>query len=245
MLKIFNCNLHVHTCLSPCADFDMHPSALVREAIQCGLDVIAISDHNASENVKYVMAAAIGTPLVVLPAMEITTREEAHVLAWFDTIESLRALQETIYDHLEGLNDEDIFGCQVVVNEHGEVEGFNEKLLIGATNITLEDVVRRIHELGGLAAAAHIDRESFSVLGQLGFIPDTVALDALEISSRMSIAGARKTYPELARYTFVTSSDAHYLRDIGGVSTKIRMQEPTVAELKMAFMKQDGRKVFE
>ena len=34
MLKVFNCDLHIHTCLSPCAELDMHPKALVERALE-------------------------------------------------------------------------------------------------------------------------------------------------------------------------------------------------------------------
>ncbi|MBN1634942.1 MAG: PHP domain-containing protein [Deltaproteobacteria bacterium] len=245
MLKVFNCNLHIHTCLSPCGDLDMHPSAIVKESLACGLDVIAITDHNSSENVEHVMKAANTTSLMVLPGMEVTSREEAHVLTYFDDLEILHAFQEVVYSHLDGLNDENAFGCQAIVNEIGEVEGFNQRLLIGATRISLEGLVKIVHDMGGLAVAAHIDRESFSVLGQLGFIPEQIAFDALEISARTPIAKARQMYPELAQYTFITSSDAHYLMDIGRTATKIRMKEPSVDEMRMAFMKKGGREVVE
>ena len=83
MLKVFNCDLHIHTCLSPCAELDMHPRALVERALEKNLDMIAISDHNASANVRYVMAAAAGKNIQIIPAMEITTSEEVHLLALF------------------------------------------------------------------------------------------------------------------------------------------------------------------
>ena len=242
---VFRCNLHVHTCLSPCGDLDMHPQALVEEAVSQGLDIIAICDHNSSENVPYVLRAARGAPLCVIPGMEVTTREEAHVLAMFEDVSGLSLLQEYIYARLEGLNDEEAFGLQPIVNETGEVEGFNERLLIGATAVSLEDLVGRIHEYGGAAVAAHIDRPSFSVIGQLGFVPPNVPFDALEISSRLGIEGGREKFPELSAYTFITSSDAHFIQDIGRACTRMALHEPSFAEVVKALRKQDGRYVVE
>jgi len=123
MLKIFNCDLHIHTCLSPCAELDMHPRALVERALEQKLDIIAISDHNASANVPYVMAASAGKKIYVIPAMEITTSEEVHLLALFAALSDLLKLQAIIDQHLSGENDETRFGVQAIVNEHGEVEG--------------------------------------------------------------------------------------------------------------------------
>ena len=183
MIRAFRCDLHIHSCLSPCADLEMSPRALVRKSIDEGLDIIAVCDHNASENVRYVIKAAEGTNLVVFPGMEVTSSEEVHVLALFESQEALQKLQARVYEQLPGQNDESIFGCQAIVNEQDEVEGLNERLLIGATGIPLDEIVRMIHELGGLAVASHVDREGFSILGQLGFIPKELPLDAIVIET--------------------------------------------------------------
>ncbi len=245
MSKTYTCNLHVHTCLSPCGDLDMHPAAIVQEAIEQHLDIIAICDHNTSENVRYVAKAAQGTGLRVIGGMEVASREEVHIIALFEHLDALYRLQDYVYDHLDGLNDADAFGMQVIVNEVGEVEGFNERLLIGATNIPMEKVVETVHELDGRAIAAHIDRPSFSVISQLGFVPEHVPFDALEISARLGIADARRNFPELNRYPFITSSDAHFIKDISAASTKMCLEEASLSEIRMALKKENGRYILE
>ena len=245
MLKVFNCDFHIHTCLSPCAELDMHPQALVERALAAKLNIIAICDHNSSENVPYVIRAAQGKNLKIFPGMEITTSEEVHLLAIFDSLSDLASLQEIVYQHLAGRNDEERFGVQAIVNENGEVEGINDKLLIGATDLPLNDLLNSVHELNGLAIAAHIDRESFSVLSQLGFIDESINFDALEVTPLTGLKQARVKYRELDKYSFIMSSDAHYLKDIGTAVTKIMLEEPTFAELKMAFARQNGRHVLE
>lgn len=244
MLKVFNCDLHIHTCLSPCAELDMHPKALVQKALEKKLDMIAISDHNASANVRYVMAAA-GKHLQVIPAMEITTSEEVHLLALFRSLSDLLKMQDIIDQHLFGENDENRFGVQAVVNESGEVEGLNNQLLIGATDLPIDDIVDAIHRLEGLAIPAHIDRESFSVLSQLGFVDDSSHFDALEISKLTGLERGRVQYENLNRYPFITSSDAHFIRDIGTSITRVFMEAPTFDEFKMALSGQNGRRIME
>jgi len=245
MLRAYTCDLHIHTCLSPCGDLDMHPRALVQAACAKSLDVIAICDHNSCENVAYVMRAASGTGLTVLAGMEVNSREEVHVVALLGGAEEAQALQEQVYARLKGMNDEEVFGVQAVVNEHGEVEGLNDRLLIGATDIPLEDLVRMIHDLEGLAIAAHIDREAFGIIGQLGFIPPDIRFDALEISAARRIAKARNAYPELAGYAFITASDAHFIPDIGRATVRMHLAAPTLAEIRAAFLRRDGRFVEE
>ncbi len=245
MMREFRCDFHVHTCLSPCADLDMYPRAVVSMALARRLDLIAVCDHNASENARYVIKAAEGTGLTVFPGMEITSSEEVHVLALFDKLEPLSALQELVYRHLPGVNDEDRFGCQAVVNEHDEVEALSERLLIGATTLPLQQIVDEIHRRGGLGVAAHVDRESFGILGQLGFIPEGLPLDAIEVTRRTGIAGARRAHPEFARFALIESSDSHCIADIGRGITRVLMQEATLAELKLAFERKDGRRILE
>ena len=241
MRRWFKTDLHVHTCLSPCADLTMSPRKIVAEVLRQQLDIIAITDHNSAENVSAVRMAAAGSAVVVLAGMEVCTVEEAHVLAVFDNPESALALQALVFDHLQGENNPDVFGLQVIANEADEVEGFQEKLLIGATDISLEETVQTVHRLQGLAIAAHIDRESFSVIGQLGFIPETVRFDALEISTNISNEEAGTRFREYAAYRFVRNSDAHFLDQLGKNATGFLLEQPTLQEIADVLHASDGR----
>ena len=241
MLRPFKADLHIHTCLSPCTELDMSPKGILTSAQKKELDIIGICDHNSSENALAVMNAAKKMNIHVFPGMEVTSQEEVHVLALFDEIENALKLQKFVYKNLPGENDEEAFGMQVIVNEKEEVLGFNNKLLIGATTIPLEEVIRLIHSFSGIAIASHIDRESFSIIGQLGFIPDNLELDALEISPNISFEEARKRYAY--NYPLTCSSDAHYPDDIGRGFTSFLLEDITVAEIKMALRNKDGRKL--
>ena len=244
MLRVVAGDLHIHTCLSPCGDLDMTPTKIVSQALKKNLAMIAITDHNSAENTPAVIKAARGTDLFIVPGMEVTTSEEAHIVALFDKLESALSMQELIYDSLlAGKNDEDVFGIQVVANEFDEVENINKRLLIGATELSVAKVVEAIHDREGLAIAAHIDRESFSVVGQLGFIPQDLDLDAIEISRHMTLRAARERFKEYERFPFMTSSDAHFPDDIGISPTMFQVARPDMAELRMALAGREGRKV--
>lgn len=241
LLKIFKADLHIHTCLSPCTELDMSPKRILTSAQEAGLDILAICDHNSSENVVAVKKAAKDTNIIVFPGMEVTSLEEVHVLALFEDTADVLELQEFIYRNLPGKNDEDTFGKQVIVNDKEDVLGFSDRLLIGATTIPIEDIIRLIHSLRGIAIASHIDRESFSIFGQLGFIPENLRLDALEISSKMTITEAKKRYPQ--NYPIISSSDAHYPRDIGKSFTSFLLKDGTLTEIKKALKNEEGRKI--
>ena len=247
MLKEFRTDLHIHTCLSPCAELQMAPSAIVKTASEKRLNIIAITDHNSAENVIAAKKAAESTGLTVLAGMEGTTNEEVHILAIFDNIEDVLKLQDVVYEnllHIEN-NSPDLIGGfnQVVVNEKNEVLSFNNRLLIAATQLTAYSVVDTIHSLGGLAIASHIDREVFGIISHLGFIPPDLKLDALEISPNTSLEKAKKIFDEYSHIPWITSSDAHNLNDIGKVSTGFLMHDSTFEELYLALKGVDGRKV--
>ncbi len=208
--------------------------------------MIAVTDHNSAENAGAVMRAAAGSDLAVIPGMEVTSAEEAHILGFFEHLAEALSLQALVYDRLQpGKNDENLFGLQVVANERDEVEGMNTRLLIGATSLSVNEIVDAIHERNGLAVASHIDRESFSLVGQLGFIPPDLPLDAVEISARMSLVEARRRFPEYRRLTFVTASDAHDLEALGSHPAYLQAAAAEFGELQLALQGRDGRSIAE
>lgn len=241
MLKPLKADLHIHTCLSPCGDLKMSPANIAEKASLQNIDILGICDHNSAENIPAVIKAADQYKITVLPGIEVTSQEEIHILALFDDVPSALELQEIIYKNLPGENDEEAFGIQVVVNEIGEVLDFNQRLLIGASTLSINDVVEIIHTLNGLAIASHIDRESFSLISQLGFIPPDLDLDAVEISWRMDIQEAvEKFKPEVA---VIKSSDAHFPEEIGRTTTTFLIETASAKEIKKALFTQSGRKI--
>jgi hypothetical protein len=241
MLRTFKADLHIHTCLSPCADLEMSPRGIAQRASEKKIDILGICDHNSAENVPALMEAARPFRISVLAGMEVTSQEEVHILGLFDRLEAALKLQETVYARLPGENDEDAFGMQVVVNHEGEVLHFNKKLLIGASTLALEEVISLIHSLDGLAIASHVDREGFSLIGQLGFIPEGLKIDALEVSALMSHEEAQKKFD--AHYPLTSFSDAHRLEEIGQAWTSFWLKEGTVEEIKKALLNSEGRKI--
>lgn len=228
----------------------MTPSRIVKRAIEKGLNIIAITDHNSAENVISAKKSAEGTGLIVLAGMEVTSNEEAHVLAIFDDTDSVIKLQDVVYKNLMHgeynlpLNKGGMgwFGEQVVVNEKDEVLEFNRRLLIGATSLTVHTIVNTIHSLGGLVVASHIDRDAFGIISHLGFIPPDLKFDALEISPNMPVEEAKEKFKEYSHIPWILSSDAHSLEDIGKRTTIFFIEEPTMSEIASALKNIDGKK---
>jgi PHP family Zn ribbon phosphoesterase len=216
----------------------MSPNAVIAEARRKGLDVIGICDHNATENVAATSAAGTKLGVTVIGGMEITSREEVHVLGLFPIAEGLQAAQEEVYAHLQGENDPEFFGQQQIMDEHDRVIAENDRLLIGSTDLTLGETVDLVHRHSGIAIASHIDRPSFSLISQLGFVPTDLELDGVEVCS----ADEELSTGDLP---VVRSSDAHTLNDIGVRRTQLLVEDATAAEVALAVRGVGGRRILE
>lgn len=222
-------DLHIHTALSSCAQEDMTPNNILNMAMLAELDVIAVTDHNSCGNAEAVMRAAEGTELLVIPGMEVQTREEVHVLTLFERLEQALHLQERVYAHLPGRQaPPKIMQKQIFLNADDEAAGLCDKLLGFACSLTIEEVFELTRQLGGTMLPAHIDRKSCSVLSNLGFIPEDLDLTALEISMYAPRSEYEAQYP---RHRILQNSDAHELGHIGIVSNALDLEAKTAAEV--------------
>ena len=219
----------------------MIPPLIVEQAIQRGIDWIAITDHNATANIQAVQKAASGSGLVVFPGMEVQTIEDVHLLCIFDTLEQTTAWQWIVDLALPKIdNSPEFFGEQFIVDETGELLGHEKRLLLTATSLPLAQVCTRVAALGGLCIAAHIDRQAFGLLATLGFVPDDASFDALEISLRSKPQDVKKKFPQISQHALIQSSDAHILDDLCG-PMEFTVASASVAEIRLALRNQAGR----
>lgn len=243
-MKLFKGDLHIHTVLSPCGDLEMSPQNIIAKAKQKGIDILGITDHNSARQCKTVKRIAEREGIYILCGMEITTKEEVHCLAFFDTPNVLEKFDQYVYDNLTDIkNEPEKFGYQVVVDEMELITEEPEKLLISATSLTIDEVEKKVHEAGGLFIPAHIDRFRNGIIGQLGFIPSGINSDALEISRFTNYEKFIKANDGYSDYSFIHSSDAHYLDEIGQATSDFYLEDLSFDEIKLALHKRDGRKV--
>ena len=244
-MRWFRADLHVHTVLSPCAAVEMTPRNIIRHAQSAGIDIVAITDHNAGDNVAAALRATAGTTVTVLPGMELQTREEVHLLALFGKMREFLKWCEFVLPHRSPLrNDETRFGPQFVVDETDELIRVEETMLLASTDLSLEEAVTQVNALGGIAIAAHVDRPMFSCLTQLGFIPPDLGLAAVEVSRNTRADSVREKYPRIGGLPIITSSDAHTIEDfITGPKTMFLAETPTLSEIRQALAGKEGRRI--
>lgn len=220
-------DLHNHSCLSPCADDDLLPSLLAYEAMERGIQILALTDHNAVQNLPPFAEACQVCSIMAVFGMEVTTIEEVHLLVLFETVEAATDFGAWIQSTLpKRSNKADRFGRQLVCDGLGTTVSEFDLMLATASSLSFDEVVLRGLDAGALVIPAHIDRPSCSVLTNLGFLPD-LPYSALEMMR-----------PTAQKWTVITASDAHSLQEVGTRSCTVEMEEVSWAALKRALTDQ-------
>ena len=210
-------DLHIHSALSPCAENEMTPNNICNMAIIKGLELIAVTDHNSVKQLPAFSVCAERLGIKALYGAELQTAEEVHILGLFKNVDDALKLQPWIDEHMPSIpNKTDFFGDEWICNEEDEFIEQEERLLLVSLTATLEETIDKIHALGGRAILAHVlDREN-SVTNQLGFIPDGLKYDGLEIKSLEEIPRVLKNNPWIKEEetNWFIDSDAHRLIDM-------------------------------
>ena len=242
MLRPYLADLHVHTVLSGCAEVEMTPPLILRQAERLGLNLIAITDHNACHNVEAVIQAADGTGVHVLPGMELQSKEEVHLLCLFDTVPQCQEWQEEVFQKLPSLtNRGEVFGSQYVVDSTGDFMWTEERLLAASADMTIDEVISKVRDLGGIVLPAHVDRPSFSLLANLGWVPEGLQVDGLEVTSGFVPSSGFKQWPQLKAWCLIVNGDAHRLQEMQR-RTLLKISAPLVQEISLALQGLEGRK---
>ena len=219
----------------------MIPPLIIQEALDKKIELIAITDHNAIDNIPAVIEAAQGTGIKVLSGLELQTREEIHSLCLFDEFEQAQEFFKTIRDSFPKIkNNPDFFGEQFVVDASGEFIRREERLLITSSALSLRAAWEEVDRLNGLMIPAHVNRSAFGLLPVLGFIPQDIPLEILEISKHITPEEAVVQFPGLSGYRFIQSGDAHMLEEILGLN-ELFLERRTISEIRSAFTGQKNR----
>ncbi|MGM0410267.1 MAG: PHP domain-containing protein [Bacillota bacterium] len=215
MIK-FNLDLHIHSVLSPCADFLMTPLNIINKAKKRGLDIIAITDHNSAKNLEVALKIAKKKNIIIIPGMEVESAEEVHLLTYFPTLERVMQWQKIVYKNLpDKENDEEFFGYQIITNEKDEYLKKEKRLLATATELSINEIVNKVKKLKGIVVPSHIFRTN-GLIKNLGFIPEDSHFKLLELSKLDNMNKAETLLKKFNNnsYSFVKNSDSHYLKDI-------------------------------
>ncbi len=243
-MRWFTADLHLHSVLSPCGGLEMAPRALIGRLQACGIDWMAITDHNSMANCPAYAAVATRAGIAFTWGVELQTAEEIHLLVYFDDPLKAQCFGKDLYDSLLPLeNRPDFFGDQVIIDENENILGMEQRALINSSRWDLNAAVAKAREQGGYCVPAHVDAGANSILSQLGFIPPDPSFELLGLSARADLNAWLGQHGELADKAFLRCSDAHYLADVGSGSSRVYCQAATAAELALAALRIQDRKI--
>jgi PHP family Zn ribbon phosphoesterase len=211
----------------------MSPVNIVRQAVEKKLDIIAITDHNSTKHCRSAQQIAEKYGITVIAGAELNTKEEIHCLAFFENICKADQFQQYIDDNLTVVpNKAGIYGHQYLVDENEDILDEEDRLLVASLQTGIEDVITEVHRLEGLVVPAHINRMYNGIFSQLGFLPEGLKADALELDRRAGNDSFYQNHPEIGRYPLLRNSDAHSLKQIGMSTTEYLLESPVFSELK-------------
>ena len=219
----FYYDLHIHSCLSPCADDESTPNDILGMSTLNELDIIALTDHNTAKNCPALFGASKNYDVIPIAGMELTTSEDIHVVCLFEKLDDALDFSDEIEKHRMLIeNRSDIFGRQLIMDENDNVIGEEKYLLSNATDISFEDVPKIVKQFNGICYPAHIDREANGVVSILGTFPKTPYFSAYEIRNMEKSQEYAEKY-DLSDKIAIFDSDAHYLTDINERSNFIEL----------------------
>ena len=208
-------DLHVHSCLSPCADEDMTPANIAGMAALNGLGIVALTDHNSTKNCPAFFKQAKRLGIIPIAGMELTTAEDVHVICLFRTLRDAMAFDTFVEERRPQIENRiDIFGNQTLIGDDDEPIGEYPRLLIHASSLSLDDAYREVIARGGACYPAHIDRPANGTVATLGDFPASPSYTAYELKDVGKDEEYRARFPLLNRLIRTVSSDAHTLGDI-------------------------------
>ncbi len=241
MLRV-KADLHIHTVLSPCADVDMTPYAIVQSAFHKGIKIIGITDHNSTLQCETVKRIADEYGIYTLMGAEVTSIEEIHCLAYFETFEQLQKFQNFIESNIRKVKYNPLqHGLQAVVDPHNNIIQQIDYYLGESLQNSYIEIEEFVHAMGGIFIPAHVDRIKFSLISQLGYVPENIRADALEIFNETPLIQFLRENGHVSHFTFVKNSDAHTIQSIGYQTTTFIIENISFKEIRMALRKKFDR----
>lgn len=214
-MNAYTYDLHVHSCLSPCADNDNTPNNLAGMATLNNIQIMALTDHNSCKNCPAFFKAAKRYGIVPIPGMELTTSEDVHLVCLFPTLEDAMAFDREIENRLIQVeNRKDIFGDQLILDGEDEIIGEEPFLLSNATTVSIDEAPALVEQYHGVVYPAHIDRNANGIISVLGTLPDTPDFPAVEFHFKRNVEPYKEEFPIISGKHTLVSSDAHVLSDL-------------------------------
>lgn len=224
--RFYKADLHTHTPASKDhSGKDATPEKLIQEAAKKGIDILGITDHNSVEWIESMRSASEKSTVTVLPGVEITT-PEGHILALFEVNHDTSKIADLLIS--VGIQRDTQGKEEAISDDHAEI------------------VIKKIHEAGGLAIAAHANENNglLKAKGQYKIalvpLPQLAALEHTKESDIDKFCNG-KLAPTYPAKPCTHSSDSHSLAEIGRRVTYLKMDKPSLRGVRHALLDHEVR----
>jgi len=162
---MYRADLHVHSCLSPCAELTMVPSVVCDSEVE----IISITDHNSARNVAAFISLCSNK--IIVPGIEIHSLEDVHVLGYFPDIKDALAVSEVVEQMLPKFEyDPEKYGYEVVLNEQEEFTESLDYYLGFPVSMTIEDILQLLQSTT-VFQSLHTSIEDLASFNNSGWCP--------------------------------------------------------------------------
>ena len=185
----FKCDFHLHTTSSDCfTDKSVTAEEWVNNAIEKGINCVAVTDHNTSYGIDSIKEAAKDKKLIVFPGVEITCdTSKIHLLILFDTNKSADDVRDFLVK------------CNISREEFGKQTAYTSSSIFEVAELASNEgcviIPAHIDEYNGLGNVSHANLESFyslesvnavQVVNQEFLQPNLVIKDSLELQEKLN-----------------------------------------------------------
>jgi DNA polymerase III alpha subunit len=204
----------------------MTPNNIAGMAALKGLNILALTDHNSTKNCPAFFEACRRQGIIPIAGMELTTAEDIHIVCLFQELEDAMRFGDEIRTRLMPIsNRPEIFGNQLVLDKEDEIIGEEDKLLISATDLPIEDAIALARAFGAHVHPAHIDRESNGIVAILGDVPADYGFSIFEMREKKNSQRLSAVVEELSDDNILICSDAHHLWDISEAENSVLIDD--------------------
>ena len=221
-------------------DATSHAQEIIEEAVELGIEVLAITDHNSVSSVAPFRAAARNRPVHIVPGFELSSSEGVHVLCLYPPDTELCRLGRYL----------------------GEFGVHDTSPSSDPSNKPFEEVLRLIHNQKGISIAAHVSNDSglFKVLAgqprirawrdenllavQIPGVIEDLPQDICQIVTNRNVDYVRAYAPESGLgVAVVNAMDVVRPEDLDDRSATcwIKMSEVSIEGLRQAFLDPGSR----
>lgn len=217
-------DLHIHSILSPCADELMTPNNILNMAMLKGLDIIAVTDHNSTKQLKSISQIGESFDYLIIPGVEVSVLEGFDVLCYFKNFKDAIAFDSFLSPRLSGDWGNYTEENQVITDIYDSTFDVVGTPLT-KTNLPYSELVEEVRKYDGLLVLAHINRPSCTPLNSYSL--EDMDFDAVEIAPYGKDAFI-EAHPNVSHYTMFHNSDSHSLLTMSEKDFSIELPEKSI-----------------